>query len=251
MSNNFAEKKHLVDGPIPIYYQLQNKLKTYIENGKWAPGETIPSSRNIAETYNVSMGTVQKAVANLVKEKYLYCVQGRGTFVATTGIKKESIRYTLLRQDFGGGDIVFKIKLIDAEKVNGFNPVNRHLTVAKDEELYCVKRVFVYRNDPIVYAVSYLPCRMFENFEKKVARLLGKTTLYEAIEQNYGLPTVRNEELFSVATVDEEIARVLEMKKGTPVLSTEMLSFTYKEKPYEYRTTYLKTGKRKLFREII
>ncbi|NOY68215.1 MAG: GntR family transcriptional regulator [Deltaproteobacteria bacterium] len=251
MSNNFVGKKQLSNHPIPVYYQLQNELKSYIEDGKWAPGEPIPSSRNIAETYNVSMGTVQKAIANLVKEKYLFCVQGKGTFVATTDIKQESLRYTLLRQHFDGDDLSFKVKLIGTERVDGFRPVNRYLKLGKHEELFCVKRVFVSRSGPIVYTISYLPCNMFENFEDKVAKLLGKITLYEVIEQKYGLPTVRNKELFSIAVADEEIAGILEIRIGTPILSTEMLSYTYKEQPYEYRVTYWETGKRKLFREII
>ncbi len=251
MSNNFVGKKQLDDSPIPVYYQLQNELKKFIEDKEWAPGEHIPSSRNIAETYNVSMGTVQKAVANLVKEKYLYCVQGKGTFVATTGIQQTSLRYTFLRQTFEGDDLSFKIKLIDTVKVDGFQPVNRYLNLSKNEKLFRIKRAFVSRSGPVVYGISYLPCSMFKDFENKLAKLLGKITLYEVIEQKYGLPTVRNKELFSTAVADEEIAGILGLKKGTPVLSIEMLSYTYKDQPYEYRVSYCKTGKRKLFREII
>jgi GntR family transcriptional regulator len=251
MVNNFTEKKTLMSGPIPVYYQLQNELKKYIEDGVWAPGEPIPSSRNIAETYDVSMGTVQKAVANLEKEKYLYCVQGKGTFVGTTAINKESIRYTLLREDFEGNDLQFKIKLIGIDKVDGFQPANRFLKIAKNEALYRIRRVFVSSSGPIVYAISYLPCSMFEGFEAKAAKSLSRTTMYEAIEMEYGLPTVKNKELFSIALADEETAKVLQIQKGSPVLFVEMLSSTYKEQPYEYRLGYWQTEKRKLYRELI
>jgi GntR family transcriptional regulator len=154
MTNNFNKKKKLQSGPIPVYYQLQNELKKYIEDGVWGPGESIPSSRNIAETYSVSMGTVQKAVANLEKEKYLHCVQGKGTFVATTGITQESLRYTLLREDFDGDDLTFKVKTLGIDTIKGFQPANKYLKISKDEQLYCVKRVFMSRNLPIVYNIS-------------------------------------------------------------------------------------------------
>ena len=251
MVNNFTEKKKLTSGPIPVYYQLQNELKKYIEDGVWAPGESIPSSRNIAETYDVSMGTVQKAVANLEKEKYLHCIQGKGTFVATTGIKQESLRYTLLREDFEGDDPTFKVKYVSNDKIEGFQPANKYLKISKNEQLYCVKRVFMSKNQPIVYNISYLPCHMFKDFEDKVIKLIERMTMYEVIEQKYGLPTVRNKELFSIAVADKDVAEVLKLENGKPLLSTEMLSYTYKDQPYEYRISYWVTNNRKLFREMM
>jgi len=251
MSNNFNKKMKLQSGPIPVYYQLQNELKKYIEEGVWGPGESIPSSRNIAETYSVSMGTVQKAVANLEKEKYLYCVQGKGTFVATTGITQESLRYTLLREDFEGEDLTFKVKILGIDAIKGLQAANNYLKIAKDEQLYCVKRVFMSKNKPIVYNISYLPYNMFNDFKDKVAKFIDRMTMYEVIEQKYGLPTVRNKELFGIAEADNDVADVLKVEKGKKLLMTEMLSYTYKDKPYEYRISYWVTDKRKLFREMI
>lgn len=251
MVNNFTGKKKLTSGPIPVYYQLQNELKKYIEDGVWGPGESIPSSRNIAETYSVSMGTVQKAVANLEKEKYLHCIQGKGTFVATTGIKQESLRYTLLREDFEGDDLTFKVKTLGIDVIKGFQPANNYLKIANNEQLYCIKRVFMSKNEPIVYNVSYLPYNMFNDFKNKVAKFVDRMTMYELIEQKYGLPTVRNKELFGIAVADEDVAEVLKIEKGKSLLSTEMLSYTYKDTPYEYRLSYWVIDKRKLFREMI
>ena len=251
MSNSFKNKKELVSGPIPVYYQLQNELKKYIENGEWIPSEPIPSSRKIAEVYSVSMGTVQKAIANLEKEKYLYCVQGKGTFVGKPVIHKESIRYTLLRKDFDGEDLRFKIKIIDTEKVKGFQPANRLLKISKNDDLYRIRRVFVSSSGPIVYAISYLPCKKFEGFEEKIGKRVGRMTMYEVIEKEFGLSTLKNKELFSIALADEDTAKFLKVQKGEPVLSVEMLSYTYKDQPYEYRLGYWNPGKRKLYRELI
>ena len=250
MSNKFDKKKKLEKSPIPVYFQLQNELKQYIENGEWGPGELIPSSRNIAETYDVSMGTVQKAIANLEKEKYLYCVQGKGTFVSTTGIKQESLRYTLLRDSFKGEDLHFKVKHLGSSKIKGIEPVNQYLNLSKVESLYVVKRVFMYQNKPMVYNVSYLPSKLFHDFEEKVIKSIDRMTMYEVIEEKYGLPTLRNEELFDITEADEEVAHVLNVEKGKSLLTTEMLAYTYKDQPYEYRVSYWITNNRKLFREM-
>jgi DNA-binding GntR family transcriptional regulator len=77
---------------------------------------------------------------------------------------------------------------------------------------------------------------------------LEKILLYESLEQNYGLPTVSNQELIGATFARGEIAEILETEEGHAILMMEMLAFTYKKKPYEYRLTYGLTDERKLFK---
>ncbi|MGD9124002.1 MAG: GntR family transcriptional regulator [Desulfarculaceae bacterium] len=83
----------LNETPVPRYFQLQMDLLRGIEGGKWAPGEAIPPERKIAEQFGVSLGTVNRAIMNLVSEGYLYRLQGKGTFVSGTDIPLSSVRY--------------------------------------------------------------------------------------------------------------------------------------------------------------
>lgn len=53
-----------------------------IQDGKWAPGEIIPSEPELARQYNVSRTTVRQAVGDVVSSGYLVRQQGKGTFVA-------------------------------------------------------------------------------------------------------------------------------------------------------------------------
>ena len=80
--------------------------------------------------------------------------------------------------------------------------------------------------------------------------LLEKITLHEAIEKIYGLPTIFNQEMFSAVPAPKEVAALLGALAGSPMLRIEMLSFTYKEKPYEYRISYCVTNGLKMFREM-
>ena len=248
--NNVMMALNTNTDPIPMYYKLQQEIKELVENGEWAPGGVIPSSRKISETYNVSMGTVQKAISNLVNEKYLYCIQGKGTYVATTRIKSKSIRYSRMRQDFEGSDSSFKIKLIDFEEIKGSGRINHLLKVSDDGMLYKIRRIFSQKGNPSIYNISYLPCEKFEDFEKKILFRLKRETLWESIEQAYGLPTIKNKELFGLCYADQKISEELGVQKGDPLLSIEMLSYTYKDQPYEYRISYSLSDTKRFYREI-
>ena len=67
----------------PLYKEVKTSLTRGLATGEWKPGEAIPSESRLAERFNVSIGTIRKAIDELVAERILLRHQGRGTFVAT------------------------------------------------------------------------------------------------------------------------------------------------------------------------
>ncbi len=236
--------------PIPIYYRLQRTIQEDIEKRRWKPGDSIPPERALADEYRVSIGTVKKALLNLVHEGYLYRVQGKGTFVAGTTLNRESLRYYRLLKHFGGSEADVEVKLLEINTVKCFKPVNRFLGIAINHELFEIKRLFLTDKKPVVYHISYLPVKMFNGLNELPGNLFEKITLYKALEKTYGFPTIYNHELFNAIQADSEISQNLNIRAGMPVLLIEMLSFTYKDQPYEYRQSYFTSDQRKIFREI-
>jgi len=76
-----------------------------------------------------------------------------------------------------------------------------------------------------------------------------KFALYIFLKQKFGVSTMKNRDLYGVTLADNDVANLLRVKKGHPLLSVEMLSFTHKEKPYEYRISYCLVGDFKIQRE--
>src|SRR5690349_17865968 len=68
---------------VPLYKDVKRRLTDALTHGEWKPGEAIPAERRLAERYRISVGTVRKAIDELVAENILIRQQGRGTFVAT------------------------------------------------------------------------------------------------------------------------------------------------------------------------
>ena len=63
---------------VPLYHQLKEILKSSIAAGVWKANEMIPSENELAASYDVAVGTVKKALAELT-ERALSCgVRGRG-----------------------------------------------------------------------------------------------------------------------------------------------------------------------------
>ena len=77
----------------PLYIQIKRKILTALEDGVWKSGELIPSELDLASSYQVSQGTVRKAIDELVAQHLLIRKQGSGTFVATHKRSKVSTAF--------------------------------------------------------------------------------------------------------------------------------------------------------------
>lgn len=75
--------------PRPPYVQIADDLRAAIDDGELAPGERLPSGRELAAEYGVAAMTIQHAVRLLREEGRLQTWQGRGVFVAPAGGSNE------------------------------------------------------------------------------------------------------------------------------------------------------------------
>ncbi len=233
----------------PIHYRLQQEIRKRIESGLWMPGTVIPPERKMAEDYGVSLGTVRTAILNLVAEGLLYRIQGKGTLVSGTRIIRESIRYYRFVGDFGRKEVVPKVKLLDIQTVGNRPDINRHLKIDAGESLYRLRRLVLIAGKPAVYAISFLSRRLFEGIETFPRSRFERVPFYLTVEDHFGLPTVSNADLISAVAADPETAELLRIPEGSPVLEVEMLAFSYRNRPYEYRISHCLTEGRKLLRK--
>lgn len=71
--------------PVPLSYrQVADDLEARIKRGEYEPGTAIPSYRELAELYSVSVSTASRAVALLRDRGVVIGVPGRGVYVADT-----------------------------------------------------------------------------------------------------------------------------------------------------------------------
>ena len=238
------------EAPLPAYYRLQVGIRNKIESSCWKPGEIIPTERVLAETHKVSIGTVKKALLNLVHEGYLYRVQGKGTFVAGTTIRRENLRYYRLIEHFGGSETEFKVHFMKLKLVKASEPAGRFLEIQKNQKLFELQRIFFSGKTSLIYNISYLPEYLFKDLDQIPQALFETTPLYLLLEEKYRLPTLFNRELFSATLAKPPLTGILKVRNGTPLLHIEMLAYTYKNTPYEYRQAHCLTEPQKVFREI-
>ncbi len=66
---------------VPVYRQLMDQVKYYAASGTLAPGDQLPSIRELAQSLTVNPTTIVKAYTELVHEGQIELRQGKGAFI--------------------------------------------------------------------------------------------------------------------------------------------------------------------------
>jgi len=82
----------------PIYEQVIDRMKDLILLGVLATDEQLPSVRELAMDLSINPNTVQRAYAELERQGVIYCVKGRGNFVAGINALKDKQKEELKPQ---------------------------------------------------------------------------------------------------------------------------------------------------------
>lgn len=75
----------------PLHDQLAGQLRAAIAAGDPAPGERLPSARELAESLGVNMHTMLRAFQTLRDEGLLEVRRGRGTIVTETAPEQADV----------------------------------------------------------------------------------------------------------------------------------------------------------------
>ena len=89
----------------PLYRQIKDFLIRSLESGEWGPGDAIPSEGELAQRFNVSQGTVRKAIDEMAAENMLVRRQGKA-FVWTLKDGKSALRPVELGEETPIGYLV-------------------------------------------------------------------------------------------------------------------------------------------------
>lgn len=223
----------------PLYLQIKALLLESLRSGAWRPGEAIPSEMDLASRYKVSQGTVRKAIDELAAENLVYRRQGKGTFVATHGERQVRFRFLRLAPDSGEAGLVER-QLLDFRRARASAEVARMLELKAGDPMVMIKRLLVFGADPVVLEEVWLPGTLFKGLTA-TAVSEHRGALYNLFETQFGTRMVRAEEKLKAAAADEASATALGVAAGHPLLAVERVSYTYSDKPVEWRRGLYKT----------
>ena len=234
----------------PLYQQIKSLILRSLQAGEWKPGEAIPSEMDLAARFRVSQGTVRKAIDELAAENLLVRRQGKGTFVATHS--EQHVRYRFLKLvpdgDRDAGSPAER-SILECRRTRATAEVARALGLRTSDAVVQVRRVLSFAGEPTILEDLWLPGTAFKGLTaEQMESYQGPT--YAMFEIEFGVRMVRAEEKIRAVAADEQQAQLLQVPRGTPLLSVERTAYTYNDVPMELRRGLYRTDRRHYRNEL-
>jgi GntR family transcriptional regulator len=217
----------------PLYRQIKNLITRSLEGGEWRPGDAIPSEVELATRYQVSQGTVRKAIDELAAENLVMRRQGKGTFVATHNEPLTLFRFLRLAPDDGDQEYPAS-RLLECRRGRATAEAARILDLKTGDPVVVLRRLLIFGGEPTVIDEIWLPGAIFR---KLTAAIFDeyKGSLYKLFETEFDVRMIRAEEKIRAVPAGANDAELLGVDEGFPLLSVERVSFTYGDKAVEWR----------------
>jgi GntR family transcriptional regulator len=218
---------------IPLYIQVKQKITQELMSGNWRAGDLIPSEIELALSYQVSQGTVRKAIDELSIEKILIRRQGKGTYVTTHDEEQIQLRFLRLTSSKGNKEKL-ESQLLSFEKMRVNSYVANRLRLRPGSSVFKIKRVLTFAKKPLILDEIYVSTIPFKGLNAEMINQ-KKGSLYRLYESNYGIQMLNADEKIKAVSAEAEVSKLLNIKKGHPILGIERVSYTYGNKPIEWR----------------
>ncbi len=231
-----------VQGPDfhPLYRQVKQLLLQRVVSGDWKPGEILPSETKLAEEFNVSQGTVRKALEEMAAEHVVVRHQGKGTFVTARGAGQPVHFFSMSTADHK--PLAERVNLSVSHVVASASRLEQEaLEIGPGSQVLRVYRVRAINGAPAICDEIVLVSEIFPGFEDHLDENPGANA-YVIMEKEYGVLAVRAEEWVSAVPAEPQEAELLQLEVGAPLLKVLRLSYGLDGTPVELRTLWVNSA---------
>lgn len=223
---------------MPLYKVLINDLKKQIDDGHYKVGNLLPSENDLCKQYGTTRPTVRQALGELMRLGYIIRHHGKGSIVSepknglgilslkgsTAGVGRKNLRTEILtKAQRMAWPADFPYELTEAQRAVGCIYLSRLRHV---------------NGSPTLYEETYITDLDLPRF---TMHNLAKNSLFETLGKYHNVEVKEGEQKIWAITADQEIAQLLGMKKGQPLLHMKRSMQTNKHGLTMYSFLYCNT----------
>jgi GntR family transcriptional regulator len=235
-------------GTLPLYKEVKRLLTQSLAAGEWQQAVALPSETRLAQRYRVSIGTVRKAIDELVAEQILVRHQGRGTYVASHTARRMLFHFFhIVKAD--GEKKYPDTELLSFDRGKADADTAAKLNLQRGERIFRIVNLLRIGGDPVVLDAITLPAGRFPGMDESVFRERDNT-IYQLYQDRYGINVVRSAERLSAILAGKRSAKLLGIAEKAPLLQIKRVAMTYHNVPVEWRVSLVNTAQHEYFSDL-
>ena len=218
-----------------LYYQRYNLLFQDIISGKYPVGCIIPAESELMNTYHVSRATARKAMEMLANDGLVSKKRGYGTFVISAQPNTSPQRVVRYTRKNRVDQVIAVKRMINQKVMKAPKDIAECLQLSDDCDIIRIKRVRYAGEEPFYLEINYfeqsfVPEVMEHDFSKESLRVF----LSNAYQIQWSFA---KQKIYSILA-DKEMAELLHIAVGSPLLYIRRISFDKDNHPRECVCTY-------------
>jgi len=216
---------------VPLYAQIAESLLDQIESGKFAPGDRLPSERELSERLDVNRLTLRRALRVLEGQGLLTRRRGSGTYVAQAKMEWQAGRLIPFTRGAQRRGYTPGAKVISFERRPAEEAIAKELGLPASAQVYYVHRLRLVSQEPVLLERFSVSLERFPGLEQHD---LAQRSLYEVLETEYGVCISRARQSLEPVVATAYEARLLGVRPGAPLMLERRLAFDENGRPVEY-----------------
>jgi len=226
----------LKKGPVPLYYQLEQILRSRVLSREIGPNELMPTEMQLCEEFGISRATVRQAFKSLEHEGLIIREQGRGTFVIPRNEIQRRMRMYASADDLYFTGIDTELTLKTKKLISPDESIREEMKLGEKDKVYYFTGI---RSMPGIDLLSYFQSWVPAAYGKQISlkEKLKEPYLIRKVEQIAGDISTRIRQNIKAVIADDELASVMNVKIGIPVLVFKRVYFSREDQVLQMAVT--------------
>ncbi len=199
---------------LPKYIAIARAVASAVAEEELRAGELLPSQKELAESFGVTVMTVRQAVQTLIEQGILRTEQGKGTYVCSRPYRLEMGPLASFAAQIAASGRTLRTELLGYAAVKVSPLEQRRMSLPTPEAFELVRLRFV-DDVPLVLQTSLLPPAIAAELD---VELLRTRSLYGMLWHDLGIRIDRATETVRATSLDAESAALLGRAEGEAAL---------------------------------
>ncbi|WP_083444884.1 phosphonate metabolism transcriptional regulator PhnF [Pseudorhodobacter aquimaris] len=219
----------------PIWLAIANALRNDISEGRYAPGDKLPTESRLSDRFGVNRHTVRQALSHLTEEGLVRSRRGAGSFVAATPTDYPIGKRVRFHQNLraAGRRPDRKVLLIEQHAASKGEAAALNIQTG---EMLCYYSGLSYADgQPVALFETLFPLTRLARIEAALAECDGITEALRRVGvEDYTRASTR----LTAVLADATQALHLQIREGDPLLRSTALNVDPAGVPVEYGRTW-------------